>query len=342
MENHRLRGVAVGAGYFSQFHYEAWNRIEQVEIVALSDLDESKASKMASVFNIPRVYNSYQKMIEDEKPDFIDIITPPESHLEICTNAANQKINIICQKPLAPEFNDALEIMKAVNKENIKFMVHENYRFQPWHREIKKLLENDEIGELHFMNFRCRMGDGWPENAYLDRQPYFREMPRLFMHETGIHFIDVFRFLAGDIVKVNALIKRLNKNIQGEDAALVSFEFKAPVFGILDANRYNEPPYQNPRYTFGEFLLEGTKGAIDLGADGNIKIRKLGEPPKNHDYEHRDINFSGDCCFFTQKHFIENFIKNTPFETNGNEYLKNLKVEEAVYKSASTRSPQLV
>ena len=342
MINKRLRGVAVGAGYFSRFHYEAWNRIEQVEMVALFDLDENKALKMAREYNIPKIYNSYEKMIEYEKPDFIDIITPPESHLEICTYAANQKLNIICQKPLAPELFEALEIVEAINKQGVRFMVHENFRFQPWHREIKKILEKNEIGDLHFMNFRCRMGDGWSEKAYMDRQPYFREMPRLFIHETGIHFIDVFRFLAGDIVRVNAHFKRLNNNIQGEDSAFVTFEFKEPVFGVLDANRYNESAYKNPRYTFGEFLLEGTKGAIELSANGKIRIRKLGVPAKDHHYEYRDHGFSGDCCYFTQKHFIEGLIQDTEFETNGNDYLKNIQVEEAVYQSASAGLPQVI
>src|SRR5690606_9756054 len=186
---------------------------------------------MAQKFNIPKVYPNYQEMLEQEKPDFVDIITPPDSHLEICTYVAEQKLNTICQKPLAPEYRDALKIVEAASQQGIRFMVHENYRFQPWHREIKKLLEAGEIGDLHYMNFRCRMGDGWQENAYLDRQPYFREMPRLFIHETGIHFIDVFRFLAGEIVSVHAHLKKLNAGIKGEDFALVSFNFKKPVLG---------------------------------------------------------------------------------------------------------------
>jgi predicted dehydrogenase len=65
-------------------------------------------------------------------------------------------------------------------------MVHENFRFQPWHREIKRLLVQDSIGDrLHSLTFRSRPGDGWGERAYLDRQPYFRDMPRFLIY---LHF----------------------------------------------------------------------------------------------------------------------------------------------------------
>jgi predicted dehydrogenase len=78
-------------------------------------------------------------------------------------------------------------------------VVHENFRFQPWHREIKGLLEAGTVGtRLHSLTFRSRPGDGWGPGAYLNRQPYFRTMPRLLLHETGVPFIDTFRYLAGE------------------------------------------------------------------------------------------------------------------------------------------------
>jgi hypothetical protein len=56
--------------------------------------------------------------------------------------------------------------------------------------------------------FRMRMGDGWGEDAYLARQPYFRKMPRMLVYETGVHFIDTFRFLAGEIERVYCALLR--------------------------------------------------------------------------------------------------------------------------------------
>ena len=81
-----------------------------------------------------------------------------------------------------------------------------------------------------------RVGSG----AYLDRQPYFRIMPRLLVFETGVHFVDVFRYLVGEVRQVYAALRRRNAVIAGEDAGLVLFEFDDGATGIWDASRYNE------------------------------------------------------------------------------------------------------
>jgi predicted dehydrogenase len=255
--------------------------------------------------------------------------------------AADRGIDVICQKPLAPTFEEAKKIVDYAKHAGIRFMVHENWRFQPWHREIKKLIQNNEIGPIHFMNWRKRMGDGWGENAYIPRQPYFRDYPRLIVYENGIHFIDTFRFLGGEIKRVYAHLKKLNPVIAGEDFALVNFEFvDSGLLAVWDANRYNEPNYPNPRLTFGEFQIDGLNGTIRLYSNGKITIQKLGKTETEHKYNFRAINFSGDCVYTTQRHFIDSLISGEEFETNGEDYLKSLKVQEAVYQSAKTGMPE--
>ncbi|MEO0331839.1 MAG: Gfo/Idh/MocA family oxidoreductase [Bacteroidota bacterium] len=336
----QLKGVYIGAGYFSQFHYDGWQRIPEVQLIALCDTDPDKAEAIAHKFNIAKVYTDYEKMLDQEQPDFVDVITPPVTHQEICQSAFDRKINVICQKPLAPTYAEAEAIVQAAQQANVRFMVHENFRFQPWHREIKKLLEQRVIGDrLHMLNLRCRMGDGWGEDAYLDRQPYFREMPKLFVYETGVHFIDVFRYLVGEIDSVYAQLKTLNPVIKGEDSALMVFQFANGSTGIADANRYNESNQPNPRYTFGEMLIEGRQGSIRLYADGKLTIQLLGKPEREHQYHHEDRGFAGDCCYTTQQHFVDCLLNNQPFETNGSDYLKTLRVQEAVYESAKRSVP---
>ena len=333
-----LKGVCIGAGYFSQFHYDGWQRIPEVTITALCDQDAQKAADTAKQFGISRVYHDYQQMLTEEQPDFVDVITPPATHSEICRFAFSQRIPVICQKPLAPTYEEAEQLVEAAVRANVRFMVHENFRFQPWHREIKKLLTQEVIGDtLHALTFRSRMGDGWGQDAYLGRQPYFREMPRLLVYETGVHFIDVFRYLGGEIQGVFASLRRHNPVIQGEDAGLLFFEFASGAQALWDANRYNESRHEDPRYTFGEFLVEGNGGSIRVYEDGTLTIQKLGQPEAAHSYEHHRRGFAGDCCYATQRHFVESLLHEQPFETSGKEYLKTLRVQEAVYESSEQR-----
>ncbi|MCX6923252.1 MAG: Gfo/Idh/MocA family oxidoreductase [Verrucomicrobia bacterium] len=339
MATNKLKGVCIGAGYFSHFQYEAWQRIPEVEIVAFSNRDQTKAAEITRKFGLHKCYPDYREMFDKEEPDFVDIITPPPSHQAICAEAAQRCIHIICQKALAPTFDEAKAIVADATAANVRFMVHENFRFQPWHREIKRQLQAGAIGELHSLAFRSRMGDGWGENAYIPRQPYFREYPRLLVFENGVHFVDTYRFLAGEISRVTSWHRRLNPVIKGEDCALVVFDFANGALGEWDANRYNETTARNPRYTFGAFLVEGTAGSIRLATDSRLTLQPLGQKELEIHYERADVNFCGDCVYFTQRHFVDRMLDGKAFETSGEEYLKTLTVQEAVYQSAETRSP---
>ena len=336
----RLRGLCFGAGYFSQFHYDAWSRLTDVEIIGICDLDESAAKSRAEQFGILQTFTDPVQALEQSQPDFVDIITPPNSHEALVRLAAELGLAVICQKPLAPTFQEAERIVHTCESHDVRFMVHENFRFQPWYREIRRVLAAGTPGtSLHSLTFRSRPGDGWGVDAYLGRQPYFREMPRLLVHETGVHFIDTFRYLAGEISGVFANLRRLNPVINGEDCGLLLFEFESGAVGLWDANRFNESRAEDPRYTFGEMLVEGDGGSLRLEDDGRIMVQLLGQPEYEHHYQHTHRGFGGDCVWATQRHFIDALKSGTPFETAGPDYLRTLRTVEAIYQSAASGLP---
>ena len=330
----KIRIGCVGAGYFARYHLDAWQRLSQVEVVAVCDLDMAKARSLADEFSIENVFDDFEKMTTECDFSVVDIITPTNTHLDLISFFLESKKHIICQKPLAPDLLEARKIEQVVSASTQRFMVHENFRWQPWHRKIKQLLDEQILGErIHTITLRLRTGDGWGEDAYLDRQPYFRTMPRLFMFETGVHYIDVFRFLFGEVESVYASLRRLNPVIKGEDCALVIFTHTCGTQSILDVNRYNEGANgEDPRYTFGAVQIEGEKGTLSLDTSGKIMLKKLGQPPQEIIYQRERKGFAGDCVYFTQKHFIENLISGDPFETEIEDYLVTLEVLEEVYE----------
>jgi predicted dehydrogenase/kynurenine formamidase len=335
----RLRGLCIGAGYFSQFHFDAWRRMPEVEIVAVCDRDEAKARRAIEALPGAAPCTDVDVALARFDVDFVDIITPPAEHLPLVEAAARRSRAIICQKPLAPDFVTSRRIVEVAEQHGVRLMVHENFRFQPWHREIRKLIDAGAIGNrLHSLTFRSRPGDGWGDDAYLGRQPYFRQMPRLLIHETGIHFIDTFRYLAGEIDEVHAILRRLNPVIAGDDAGLLTLRFENGAIGVWDANRWNESNFSDPRYTFGEFLVEGSGGSIRLYGDGRLTVQPLGEAEREHPYHHERRGFGGDCVLTTQRHFIERLASAEPFETEGREYLRSLAIVEAAYESAQCGS----
>ena len=338
MNDSKLTGVCVGAGYFSRFQYEAWNRISEVEITANCNRDIERAQSFAREFDIPKSYgfDDYILMLETEQPDFVDIITPPATHLELCRTAADRGIAVICQKPLAPTYDETLEIAKIVRESQARFMVHENWRWQPWYREIDGILRSGTIGEPHHLGFQCRMGDGWGDDAYLDRQPFFRDYPRLFIFETGVHFLDTFRFLFGEPESIYARTSRQNPVIKGEDCALLVCSFKNGATAVLDANRYNESSAEDPRYTFGTLRIDGSQGHLELANDGVITIKALGKDSCRHDYAPPKNGFTGDSVHALQRHFVNCYLNDSPFESEVDDYLKSVRLVELAYESAAS------
>jgi len=334
----RLRGICLGAGYFSRFQYEAWARIPEVEIVALANRSLPKAREAAACFGIPRAYgwDELATMLDNEKPDFVDIITPPETHLEVVTLAAARGITIICQKPVAPTWEESVAVVEAARRANVRLMIHENFRWQPWYREIRRLLDAGILGELFSINIRMRMGDGWQEDAYLARQPFFRHYPRLLVYETGVHFLDTFRYLGGEISSIYARLQKRNAAINGEDAGQIICGFAGGATAILDASRYNEADTADARYTFGLVRVDGSKGHLELDLSGNLTLKLLGQPSRSLDYVHSRVGFSGDCVHAIQRHFVDRLLDGAPFESTGEDYLKSTALMEACYRSHAT------
>jgi predicted dehydrogenase len=331
----RLKGVGLGAGYFAPFQYEAWTQIPDVEITAIYNRTEAKARPIMAKYGIPRYYGDWRRMIDEERPDFVDIITPPETHEEIAAYAARRGTHVICQKPLAPTLNESRRIVDAAAAAGVRFMVHENWRWQPWYRAIKQVQANGTIGDFTHVHFLMRLGDGWGPDAYLARQPFFREYPRLLVYETGVHFIDTFRFLLGEVVSVFANLRRLNPVINGEDAGEVHLTFEGGATAIWDANRYNEVEAENPRFTFGQLRIDATRGHLAMDPESNVRIKPLGQLAYSLEYERDRTRFAGDCVYHLQRHFVDCMRSGQPFESHGQDYLRSIRVVEAAYESAA-------
>ena len=328
------RVVAFGAGYFAPYHFDAWARLPGARLEAVCvRSDIARAERLAAEHGIPRVYTNPERMLDEVAPDIADIIAPPAAHLPLVRLCAARRLPMICQKPLAPGFAEAEEIVRTAEAAGVPLIVHENWRFKPWFREAGRLIAAGALGRLYGLAFRMRPGDGRGEQAYMARQPYFRRMERFLIHETGIHMIDVFRFLAGEMQAVTARLRRLNPGIAGEDAGLVIFDFASGASGLLDGNRLADFPAGNPRLTMGELLVEGEGATLRLDGEGRLFLRAHGETERQHAYAWTNRGYGGDSVHALQAHVLAHLAEGAPPENTGRAYLANLRVEEAVYRS---------
>lgn len=342
-----IRVALLGLGYFSQFHIDGWTRAPDAALIGLCDRDGAKAAAAASALSSAAVsvgaFDDAAEMIETLDPDLIDIAAPPTAHaaiIEAALTAPRQEPNprpraILCQKPFCRDLAEAAAIAAKASAAGAVLAVHENFRFQPWHRAARAMIESGALGQIHQASFRLRPGDGQGPEAYRARQPFFREMPRFLLHETAIHFIDVFRFLLGEIASVYADLRQLNPAIAGEDAGMLVFEHASGARSLFDGNRLLDHAAADRRRTMGEMLVEGEGGCLRLDGDGRLFLRRFGETAETAvDVPLSDRGFGGDCVFALQRHMLDHLTAGAPLENAAEAYLANLRVEAAAYRSA--------
>lgn len=325
----------AGCGYFSRFHQDAWSRMDGVRVVGVADRDPGKRAAAAALFPQARAFDEAEAMLDETKPDLIDIVTPPQTHLDLVRFASQRKVAMICQKPLAPTLPEAQELVATAEDAGALLVVHENFRFMPWFTETARLMAGGAVGTPLNISFRLRPGDGQGPDAYLARQPYFQGMPRFLIHETAIHLIDVFRFLMGEITGVFARLRRINPVIAGEDAGYVIFDFASGGAGLFDGNRHVDHPAKDTRMTNGVLLVEGTEGVVRLDGFGKLFVRARGGEECEHAYIWEDRGYGGDCVYRQSRHIVDHLLTGTPLANSGRDYLRNLDIEEAVYRSAA-------
>ncbi|HYI96880.1 MAG TPA: Gfo/Idh/MocA family oxidoreductase [Bryobacteraceae bacterium] len=319
-----MRGALIGCGYFGQIQLEAWRRMSGVEIVAACDVSLDKAQAVS-----PQAYTDVEKLLQAQDLNFVDVATRPDTHVELVRAAVNHRIPAICQKPVAPSLAEAMELTAIAESAAIPVMIHENWRWQPWYREARRRIEAGDIGNPVSYHFRHRQRDGLGPNPY-PNQPYFKDMPRLLIHETLVHYIDTARFLFGDIDGIYACTRRENLMIAGEDGALLMIDHRSGVTGVVDGNRYLNPARPGP--AMGEALLEGDESWIRIEADGDLCLGT--ELVWQND---ATTGYKGDSVKATQQHFIDCLRLGRPFETSANNYLPTFVAVEAAYRSASAR-----
>jgi len=319
-----LRGALIGCGFFGRIQLEAWNRMEDVSIVAACDMALDRAAMAA-----PHAYTDPVEMLDKEQFDFVDIATRPETHSELIRLAVGRGLPTICQKPLATSWQEAIDLAEFVEASKVPVMVHENWRWQPWFRKAKSLMDSGAIGAPIGYQFRVRQADGMGPRPY-PNQPYFAQMPRLLIYETLIHFVDTARFLFGDIDSVQAHLRRLNPIIQGEDRAILILSHVSRVDGTVDGHRFRDPEPPGP--AMANTFLEGEEGSLRVLATGEILMNgaSVYKPGAL-------IGYKGDSVRATQERFLDHLRTGKAMESSVQNYLGSFAATSAAYISVSER-----
>lgn len=325
----RLRVGLAGAGMISRHHLIAWSRLESVQVVAVCDPDQDRAQARAAEFAIPEVFGAAADMLDDTAIDAIDIATPRETHVELVRLAASRGIDVLCQKPLAPEF-DAAEALVADVSGTVRLMVHENWRFRPYYRQAKAWLDAGLIGEVEAFRLAAISSGLLPDHEgrrpALDRQPFLAHERRLIIAELLIHHLDAARWLLGPLQVRAADVSHGDAPVIGETGADIRLETEtgAPVEVVGDWAASGRPARP------GDVMaVKGARGTLRL-ADHRLDLDGLARRSLTYDPA-AAYQASFDAAI---AHFVDCLRTGGAFETDGADNLATLQLVDAAYAAA--------
>jgi len=201
----RLRGTIVGCGATTTIaHLPAWKTLRDAEIVAICDLREDVAREVARRWRISRVYLNFSQMLAEEKPDFVDICTPPLTHYPLAIQAIESGANVLVEKPMAISLGEADEMVSSAKKKGVKLCVIHNLLFSPVIQRAKQLVESGVIGDLLGVEIHS-----------LDRQRLIAQenhwchsLPGGIFNEYTPHVIYLMLSFLGDTSSVTAIARK--------------------------------------------------------------------------------------------------------------------------------------
>ena len=155
-----VRVGIVGLGLAAMPHFKGYSRHPDAEVVAVCDLDESRAKEFAAQQGVAAFYGSFEEMLRDPAVNTVDIATPTYLHAEMARQAAAAGKHVYCEKPFCCSTVDGEAACHAANENGTALAVGETYVFLSSHRKARELIEAGEIGRP--LQVRQRHG-GWVE-----------------------------------------------------------------------------------------------------------------------------------------------------------------------------------
>ena len=329
-----LRVALAGAGMISWHHLTAWHKVaDRVQLVAVCDPDIDKATKRAKEFSIPNVHRDADAMLSAGGFDALDVASPRETHAAWTEAAAARGIDVLCQKPMTPTLTESEALVRRVEGKS-RLMVHENWRFRPWYRELKRWIAAGEIGEVRLAHMDMISSGILPDaegrRPSFERQPFMQHEERLMIAEILIHHLDTMRYLCGELTVVGARTAHTAADVRGETLAAIFLETAngaaVEVSGTMAAPGYPARPPDRME-------IVGTRASAVFD---EWKLQLLGGTPKSQSYD-RDAGYQASFDGVIA-HFVDCIETGAPFETGPDDNLRTLRLVEDAYRAAGLRA----
>ncbi|HYB71712.1 MAG TPA: Gfo/Idh/MocA family oxidoreductase [Candidatus Bathyarchaeia archaeon] len=192
----------VGLG-FGRAHIPAF-QANGCEVVAVCQRNQETARSIAARYNVPGVFERWEQMLDEAKPDIVVIAAPPHLHREIALRALGQGAHVLCEKPLAMTAAEGRDMVEAAVRAQRVAMTCFNWRFIPAMQRFHSMVEEGGVGRLFHAGGRW-LGARWADEAAASTWRMDRaQAGHGAMGDMGVHLIDMVRWNFGEFAKVSA------------------------------------------------------------------------------------------------------------------------------------------
>lgn len=198
----KLRSAVIGVGFIGIAHIEALRRLGFVDIVAISDPNDSE--KKAQELNIDKSFTDYKEMINQMNLDVVHICTPNNTHFEIAAYAIKKKIHVILEKPMTLSIEEAKILLSLAEEHRVINAVNFHNRFYPTSLYMKESIQKNAIGDI------MSVSGMYLQDWLLYPTDYSWRLLKKISGNTraiadiGSHWIDLVEFITGS--HVNAVM----------------------------------------------------------------------------------------------------------------------------------------
>ena len=245
----RLKIGIIGAGRIGSLHAKnITTEIPEGEVVAIADIFEDAAKRVAGELGIPNAYKDYRYILDDKDIDAVFICTSTDTHAKLIKEASDAKKDIFCEKPIALGLEEIDEALSKVKENNVILQIGFNRRFDPSFARVRELVKEGAIGEPHILKITSR--DPLPPPI-----EYVKVSGGIFIDMT-IHDFDMARFLIGDEIEEvfaqgSVLVDPEIGKAGDIDTAITTLKFKNGALGVIDNSRKAVYGYDQRVEVFG-------------------------------------------------------------------------------------------
>ena len=309
----------VGCGKFAANFAESIQPLLQTTDIYFASRDSAKSKRYADMFNGKGSFGSYEEAAENPKIQAMYICTPHHLHLDHTLLAASNGKHVLLEKPIARSTREAHQIISAIQKFQVNFMVAENYRFMPSIRLCKQLVDDGKIGKIRVIQVQ-------QESTYKPvgwRKDWEKNGGGVFI-DAGIHKIHFLRYLLGDPLHIFATTPdQETKANQGEDGIVFISKWKtgevALVYHSWTQSKNRRSHWLSLSGTNGNIYIEIGKPWLQLDDGNDVKTLPIAEPLNG-------------LLPMTQEFLCSIDEHRTP-EVHGHEALQDLIIVEKAYES---------